>query len=105
MAIATGRTHQIRVHLSAIGHAIVGDSVYGGVHTRVAHDVRAVQRLTRPFLHAERIAFTHPTTGERLTFEAPLPADLLSVLDDITPPELRATLFSEPRHADPDPGS
>jgi 23S rRNA pseudouridine1911/1915/1917 synthase len=105
VAIATGRTHQIRVHLSAIGHAIVGDSVYGGVHTRVAQDVRAVQRLTRPFLHAERIAFTHPTTGERLNFEAPLPADLLSVLDDITPPELRATLFSEPRHADPDPGS
>jgi 23S rRNA pseudouridine1911/1915/1917 synthase len=104
VAIATGRTHQIRVHLSAIGHAIVGDAVYGGVHTRVAHDVRAVQRLTRPFLHAERITFTHPTTGERLTFEAPLPGDLLSVLDAITPPKLRATLFSEPSHADPDPG-
>ena len=102
VSIATGRTHQIRVHLSAIGHAIVGDAVYGGIHTRVAHDIRAVQRLTRPFLHAERLAFTHPTSGERVAFEAPLPADLLAVLDDITPPDLRATLFSEPAHADPD---
>jgi 23S rRNA pseudouridine1911/1915/1917 synthase len=102
VAIATGRTHQIRVHLSAIGHAIVGDSVYGGVHTRVQHDIRAVQRLTRPFLHAERLAFVHPRSGERLAFEAPLPADLLSVLDDITPAEFRATLFSEPRHDDAD---
>jgi 23S rRNA pseudouridine1911/1915/1917 synthase len=101
VAIATGRTHQIRVHLSAIGHAIVGDSVYGGVHTRVQHDIRAVQRLTRPFLHAERLAFIHPRSGERLAFEAPLPADLLSVLDDITPAEFRATLFSEP-HDDAD---
>jgi len=97
VAIATGRTHQIRVHLSAIGHAIVGDAVYGGVHARVAHDIRAVQRLTRPFLHAERLAFTHPTSGERMTFTAPLPADLLSVLDDITPAEFRGHLFSEPQ--------
>ena len=96
VAIATGRTHQIRVHLSAIGHPIVGDALYGGVHKRVANDIRAVQRLTRPFLHAERLAFTHPRTGERLAFEAPLPADLLSVLEDITPPESRAALFREP---------
>jgi 23S rRNA pseudouridine1911/1915/1917 synthase len=104
VAIATGRTHQIRVHLGAIGHAIVGDAVYGGVRTRVPQDLRAVQRLTRPFLHAERLAFQHPRTGERLSFEAPLPEDLATVLHDITPPELRATLFSEPSH-DPDPGA
>ena len=55
VAIATGRTHQIRVHLSAIGHPIVGDALYGGVHRRVRHEVRAVQRLERPFLHAERL--------------------------------------------------
>jgi 23S rRNA pseudouridine1911/1915/1917 synthase len=96
VAIATGRTHQIRVHLSAIGHPVVGDALYGGVHRRVAHDIRAVQRLTRPFLHAERLAFTHPVSGERLSFESPLPADLLSVLEDITPAGARAGLFKEP---------
>jgi len=83
VAIATGRTHQIRVHLSAIGHPIVGDATYGGVHRRVANDVRAVQRLERPFLHAARIVFAHPTDGRRMEFGAPLPADLQSVLDDI----------------------
>jgi 23S rRNA pseudouridine1911/1915/1917 synthase len=83
VAIATGRTHQIRVHLSAIGHPIVGDPTYGGVHRRVANDVRAVQRLARPFLHAARLAFTHPTEQRRMEFISPLPADLQSVLDDI----------------------
>jgi 23S rRNA pseudouridine1911/1915/1917 synthase len=83
VAIATGRTHQIRVHLAAIGHPIVGDATYGGVHRRVADDVRAVQRLERPFLHAARIVFTHPTEGRRMEFTSPLPADLQSVIDDI----------------------
>jgi len=83
LAIHTGRTHQIRVHLSAIGHPIVGDATYGGVHRHVANDVRAVQRLGRPFLHAARLKFTHPTEGRPLEFESPLPADLQSVLDDI----------------------
>src|SRR5690349_18588199 len=83
VAIATGRTHQIRVHLSAIGHPIVGDATYGGVHRRVANDVRSVQRLTRPFLHAAHIAFTHPTEERRMEFSSPLPSDLQAVLDDI----------------------
>ena len=83
VAIHTGRTHQIRVHLSAIGHPIVGDSLYGGVHRRVPGDIRAVQRLTRPFLHAARIAFTHPRDGRRMEFIAPLPEDLESVLNDL----------------------
>ncbi len=83
VAIATGRTHQIRVHLSEIGHPIVGDSTYGGVHRRVADDVRAVQRLERPFLHAARLAFTHPGDGRRMEFTSPLPDDLQSVLDEI----------------------
>ena len=83
VAIHTGRTHQIRVHLSAIGHPIVGDSVYGGVHRRVAGDIRAVQRLSRPFLHAARLAFTHPRDGRRLQFIAPLPPDLDDVLNDL----------------------
>ena len=83
VAIHTGRTHQIRVHLSAIGHPIVGDTLYGGAHRRVAGDIRAVQRLERPFLHAERLAFNHPRDGRRLEFTAPLPADLIAVLEGI----------------------
>ena len=85
VAIHTGRTHQIRVHLSAIGHPIVGDSVYGGVHRRVPGDIKAVQRLERPFLHAARLVFHHPTDRRRMEFIAPLPNDLQSVLDDLVP--------------------
>jgi 23S rRNA pseudouridine1911/1915/1917 synthase len=83
VAIATGRTHQIRVHLSAIGHPIVGDSTYGGLHRRTPPTLRAVQRLERPFLHATRLAFTHPDDGRRVEFDSPLPLDLQSVLEDI----------------------
>lgn len=83
VAIATGRTHQIRVHLSTIGHPIVGDSTYGGVHRRVAGHLRPVLRLERPFLHSARLAFTHPTDDRRVVFESPLPPDLQSVLDDV----------------------
>jgi 23S rRNA pseudouridine1911/1915/1917 synthase len=83
VAIATGRTHQIRVHLSEIGHPIVGDPTYGGVHRHVANDIRPVQRLERPFLHAARIVFAHPSDGRRMEFSSPLPGDLQSVIDDI----------------------
>ena len=91
VAILTGRTHQIRVHLSAIGHPIVGDAAYGGLHRRVAGDIRAVQRLERPFLHAARLAFTHPRDGRRMEFIAPLPDDLQQVLDDLPgwPPDAK----------------
>jgi len=83
VAIATGRTHQIRVHLSAIGHPIVGDATYGGVHRRVPHDLRPVLRLERPFLHSMRLSFTHPSDGRRVDFDSPLPPDLESVVDEI----------------------
>jgi len=83
VAILTGRTHQIRVHLSGIGHPIVGDAVYGGIRRRVNADIKAVQRLERPFLHAARLAFTHPSDGRRMAFTAPLPPDLQSVMDDL----------------------
>ena len=83
VAIATGRTHQIRVHLSAIGHPIVGDQTYGGVHRRVANNLRAVLRLERPFLHAGRLCFTHPTDRRRVEFDSPLPPDLEAVIEDI----------------------
>jgi 23S rRNA pseudouridine1911/1915/1917 synthase len=81
VAIATGRTHQIRVHLNAIGHPIVGDRLYGGVRRHQPGDLRALARLTRPFLHAARLAFRHPTDERLMEFQAPLPEDLLSVLD------------------------
>ncbi len=67
----TGRTHQIRVHLAAIGHPIAGDRVYG----------RGSALVGRQFLHAARIAFTHPRTGERVEFDAPLPEDLRVALE------------------------
>lgn len=69
----TGRTHQIRVHLAAIGHPVVGDAVYGRRGARP-------QGLRRQFLHAWRLAFTHPRTGARVTLEAPLPEELESAL-------------------------
>jgi 23S rRNA pseudouridine1911/1915/1917 synthase len=93
VAIATGRTHQIRVHLSAIGHPIVGDALYGGVHRRVPHPLHAVTKLTRPFLHAERLVFTHPRTHERLEFTAPLPADLESVVAELVPEDQMDAIF------------
>lgn len=74
--LETGRTHQIRVHLSAIGHPVVGDDQYGGV--------RPVLRTDRPLLHAASLGFTHPVTGERLAFEAPLPPEFVAVLDSLS---------------------
>ena len=67
----TGRTHQIRVHLASIGHPLVADAVYGGAVAAGLH---------RQALHAERLAFTHPVTGEALDFRAPLPDDLQQAL-------------------------
>ena len=83
IAIHTGRTHQIRVHLSSIGHPIVGDTLYGGLRRRLPFDIRAVLRLDRPFLHAAKLAFKHPRDGRRMEFESELPPDLKSVLDDL----------------------
>ena len=84
VAIATGRTHQIRVHLGGIGHPIVGDPVYGGVRRQMPAHLRVVQRLERPFLHARRLAFVHPgEPGRRLEFTAALPADLQGVLEEL----------------------
>ena len=91
VAIHTGRTHQIRVHLSVIGHPIVGDRVYGGVRRHVPADVRSVQRLERPFLHAERLSFTHPGDGRHMEFTAPIPEDLARVLDELTDWDAQST--------------
>jgi 23S rRNA pseudouridine1911/1915/1917 synthase len=74
--LETGRTHQIRVHLAAIGHPVAGDGRYGGAEARLA--------LERPFLHAHRLSFDHPRTGERLSFLSPLPPDLTAVLAELS---------------------
>ena len=71
----TGRTHQIRVHLAAIGHPILGDRAYGG-----GGDDAKRLGLWRPFLHSRLVAFDHPVTGERVEVEDPLPADLMEAL-------------------------
>ena len=76
--LETGRTHQIRVHLASIGHPVVGDPLYGGPERR--------PHVGRPFLHARRLSFVHPGTGDEVTFDSPLPADLAAVLDTLRPP-------------------
>ena len=86
VAIAAGRTHQIRVHLAAISHPVVGDAIYGGIRRRLAPRHRAVAQLSRPFLHASRLAFAHPRDGRRVEFRAPLPEDLQRVLRNLRHP-------------------
>ena len=84
--LETGRTHQIRVHLQAIGLAVVADPTYGGGRFRLG--------LTRPFLHATRLVFLHPDGGHQVRFDAEAPADLQAVLHGLRPP-----LLSEPQKA------
>ena len=83
VAIATGRTHQIRVHLAAIGHPVVGDALYGGTRRHPPPHLRAVRRLERPFLHACRLAFAHPRDGRPMELRSELPEDLRLVLDAV----------------------
>jgi 23S rRNA pseudouridine1911/1915/1917 synthase len=73
--LETGRTHQIRVHLQAVGHPVVGDPVYGGA--------RRTLPLARPFLHAGGLAFVHPVTGAPVEVGEPLPPELQAVLTDL----------------------
>lgn len=76
--LETGRTHQIRVHLSAIGHPVVGDGTYGGNRSGITPP--------RPVLHAAVLSFDHPVTRETMTFESPLPDDLAAVLASLGEP-------------------
>ena len=69
----TGRTHQIRVHMASLGHPLVADAVYGG---------KDAGGMTRQALHAFRLAFTHPMTGQALVLHAPLPADMAQALEN-----------------------
>ncbi len=86
LAPETGRTHQLRVHLAAIGHPIVGDRLYGGGRSRPAPPPSVAAILAacpRQALHAESLAFTHPVSGEAVVVRAPLPADLADLLDGL----------------------
>ncbi len=87
--LETGRTHQIRAHFAAIGHPLTGDATYGGARR---------YGLERQFLHAHRLAFEHPFSGERLSFESELPADLAAAAGGrARRPALRvAALYNRP---------
>jgi 23S rRNA pseudouridine1911/1915/1917 synthase len=77
LRLDTGRTHQIRVHLKSIGHPVAGDPEYG---------TAGLLGLERQFLHATRLAFPHPTTGEPMEVHSPLPADLRAALERLSSP-------------------
>jgi 23S rRNA pseudouridine1911/1915/1917 synthase len=84
--IKTGRTHQIRVHLAWMKHPVVGDEVYGMGRDKTVADPRvraAIAALGRQFLHAERLGFRHPMTGEWMSFTAPLPRELSTFLEEL----------------------
>jgi 23S rRNA pseudouridine1911/1915/1917 synthase len=94
LAPETGRTHQIRVHLAALGHPIVADRVYGGVRGRRSTSLpaavaAALEACPRQALHAEAVTFTHPVSGARLEVRAALPPDLVRLLES-----LRRTLLA-----------
>jgi 23S rRNA pseudouridine1911/1915/1917 synthase len=84
--LKTGRTHQIRVHLSWLKHPVVGDELYAGGRDNNVQDVQLrarIRKLKRQFLHAEQLGFHHPQTGEQMRFLAPLPAELARLLEEL----------------------
>ncbi len=83
LTIGTGRTHQIRVHLSEAGFPIVGDQLYGGTRRQALEGGAVLKGLDRPLLHAARIAFDHPADRRRLTFDAPLDRELAAIVDTL----------------------
>ena len=84
--IKTGRTHQIRVHMAYINHPIVGDEIYNEGRDNTVSDTdtkNAIRKLNRFFLHAKRLSFTHPKTGERMNFEQEIPSELEEFLSKL----------------------
>ena len=89
LTLETGRIHQIRVHLSHIGHPVAGDHIYGGGYARAVSDApspivkEALVALDRQALHAHTLGFVHPETEERLTFSAPMPEDMWWYVEEL----------------------
>lgn len=84
--LKTGRTHQIRVHLAWLKHPVVGDDVYGGGRDNTVRDPKiksSIRKLGRHFLHAEQLAFHHPSTGKLIKFKAPLPVELNELITEL----------------------
>ena len=82
----TGRTHQLRVHLAAEGHPVLGDAIYGGGVSRLKGHLKLkglAPLVRRQLLHAWQLGVTHPRTGEKMTWEAPLPEDFQAVLSNL----------------------
>jgi 23S rRNA pseudouridine1911/1915/1917 synthase len=97
----TGRTHQIRVHLSSMGHPLLGDPLYGrkGRSGSIQDPVlkECVKRMNRQALHALRLTFSHPRTGERVQFESPVPQDMREVIDWLRKQSLKHPLSLDGR--------
>jgi 23S rRNA pseudouridine1911/1915/1917 synthase len=90
LTLETGRHHQIRVHLSHIGHPVTGDPVYGGARHHAMLNARSTAvkvgqaQLNRQALHAHTLGFDHPDKNERLSFSAPIPEDMQRLVDALT---------------------
>lgn len=85
--LETGRTHQIRVHMAYVKHPLIGDPLYGGSFKLPKAATEALMAALRGFrrqaLHAEKLSFVHPVSGETLAFESPLPADMVALIDTL----------------------
>jgi len=82
--LETGRTHQVRVHMASIGHALLGDQVYGGRGSRAHRDLLEQLGFRRQALHAARLGFVHPVTSQALSFESNMPADMQELFSHLS---------------------